>query len=470
MTTVSVILLTIILLLVLLVVRAPIALALGISGAVGLVLLEGTAYATASIVGPTFSNAYSFSLVIVPMFILMGLFAVRANIAEYVFDIAAHLTKRLPGGLGVATVVASAGFAAVSGSSIGTVATMSKLSVSEMRKHGYPASLATSLVAVSGTLGVLIPPSTFLVLYAVMAQVSVAQILVAGILPGLLSAVALIIYIMTFGARKIRESGRLDSDAIAENNDTEAVVRATIKSQQSRSLKELFWRGLFYIVLLFGIIIGGMYSGLFTATEAAAFGALAAVVILIWEQRRSGLRGIVTHIRDALLDTSATTSMVFFILFGSVILSQFFVAARVPTLVRDILIDLGLSPGVMMAILLAFLIPLGMFLESLSLLLLSVPILVPLASEFAVEMMPPGHEGLVLVWLGIVLVKLIEIGLITPPVGMNIFVVAGVTRTPSETVFRGVLPLFIVDLVVTVILFLFPWVSILLPSLIQTTI
>ncbi|RWZ46233.1 TRAP transporter large permease [Labedella phragmitis] len=512
MTVAAVVGLAILVLLVLLAIKMPIALALGVTGALGLMLLKGTGYATDVLGSAPFSTTYSYSLTIVPMFILMGLFAVRARVAEYVFAVANHVVGRAPGGLGVATVMACAGFAAVSGSSIGTAATMSKLSVSQMRSHGYPASTATALVAVSGTLGVMIPPSTFLVLYAIMTNTSVAQVLAAGVLPGLLSAAAYIAYIMTFGARRIGRStdsddlgnavarARLDASAAARleaagrrggaeragdrvrfgegsargaTATVEAVDTRTATSRTTTSttpgassaaasadvtrLRDLHWRGVVYIAILFTIVLGGMYSGVFTSTESAAIGALASVVILIVENRKDGMRVILSQIKGALLDTGSTTSMVFFIVVGSSILSAFFIAARVPEAVTDWVTGLGLAPMLAMALLLACLIPLGMVLESLSILVITVPILYPIAVEF-------GFEP---VWLGIMVVKLIEIGMVTPPVGINAFVVAGATGVKTETVFKGILPLFLVDLAVTAVLFLFPQISLLLPSLVS---
>lgn len=465
MTVSMIILVTVLLLLLLLASRFPIALALGLSGASGLILLKGTGYAGSVLGSVPFSQTYSFGLTIIPMFILMGLFAVRANVAEYVYTIAARAVRRAPGGLGVATVMACAGFAAVSGSSIGTAATMSKLSIAQMRRHGYPSSLAAALVAVAGTLGVMIPPSTFLVLYAIMTSTSVAQMLAAGVIPGLLSATAYIVYIMTFGARKIGRStdpedlGEAVDDAHAEAAQRARSSAGPVDTDALPSWSHLPWQGLVYIAILFGIVLGGMYSGIFTSTESAAIGALAAVVILIFENRRSGLRGILREVRGALQDTAATTAMVFFIIIGSAILSAFFIAARVPQSITEAVTAINLPPTVTMALLLACLIPLGMALESLSILVITVPILYPIAIEY-------GFDG---VWLGILVVKLIEIGMVTPPVGINAFVVAGSAGLRTDTVFRGLLPLFLVELVVVIILFLVPQLSLYLPSLVSPT-
>lgn len=479
MTTIAVIV-TLIALLVLLAIKTPVAIALGVSGAVGLVLLQGFGY-TGNVLGSTpFSDTANYSLTIVPMFILMGMFAVRANMAEQVFAIASRVARRAPGGLGVATVMACAGFSAVSGSSIGTAATMSKLAVGEMRRHGYPAHFASALVAVAGTLGVMIPPSTFLVLYAILTQQSVGQMLAAGIIPGLLSALAYTIYIMSRG-RRLTLSADADLSSVSAHAHRDAVQRRTLREGESASSeantatllapvsadasvgdtpwRQLPWRGAVRVVVLFAIVLGGMYSGFFTSTESAAIGALAGLVMLILENRKKGVKAIFGAFRSALQDTGSTTAMVFMIIVGSGILSTFFIAARVPDSITAAVAGMGLPPMLTMALLLVCLIPLGMVLESLSILVITVPILYPIAMEL-------GFDG---IWLGILIVKLIEIGMVTPPVGINVFVVAGTSGVPSETVFRGVTPLFLVDLAVVAVLFLVPQISLFLPGLVASS-
>lgn len=443
-----VVVITIGLMITLLAIRVPVGFSLGIAGGLGLVLLKGTNYATNTIGASPFSNTATFTLTIIPMFILMGMLAVRANIAENVFTVANHFVRRAPGGLGVATVMACAGFSAVSGSSIGTAATMAKLSVKQMRDNGYPAALATGIVAVAGTLGVMIPPSTFLVLYAVMAGESVAQMLAAGIIPGLLSAAGYITYIMIAGQRQVRRDGPKDLAGGIDTARRELAGKATFR--------QLPWRGVLHIAILFVVVLGGMYTGFFTATESAAIGAFAALIILVVENRRLGLRKIWRQFRQSLLETAETTSMVFFVIVGSAILSTFFVAAGVTQAIARWAGDLPLPPLAVMAVLLLCLIPLGMFLESMSILIITVPLLYPVADEF-------GFSG---VWLGIMIVKLIEIGMVTPPVGILTFVVAGSTGVKPEVVFRGVTPLLGIELLTTTILFLVPALSLVLPSLV----
>ncbi len=453
------------LLLALLAIRMPVAFALGLSGAVGLLLLRDFDFATNMLGAVPFDQSSKFTLTIIPMFILMGMFAVKARIAEQVYAVAAHLFRRLPGGLGVATVMACAGFAAVSGSSIGTAATMSRLSVGEMRKHGYPVPLATASVAVAGTLGVLIPPSVILVLYAIMTGESVAKVLAAGIIPGILSTLVYSGY-MIFAARGVRrpEAADLQAGIAAAAEDASGGFHTSLRAPDAADgtpakvrLRDLPIRGLVRVVLLFLIVLGGMYSGIFTATESAAIGALAAGVMLVAEMYKEGWRATLRAMVDALKETAGTTSMVFAIVVGSTLLSVFFVAARVPQLLTQAVLDAGLNPYLTMGVMLATLIPLGMALESLSILVITVPLLYPVATAL-------GFDG---IWLAILVVKLIEIGMVTPPVGINCFVVAGTSGVKVATIFKGVLPFVLLDLAVTALLFAVPQVTLWLPSLIQ---
>lgn len=456
MTVGAVIAIVLILMLVLLLLRVPVAVSLGLSGALGLVALRGINHTTLELGAVPFSETATFSLTIIPMFILMGMFAVRANVADYVFRIADRVLGRFPGGLGIATVAASAGFSAVSGSSIGTAATMARLSVAEMRAAGYPASMATALVAVAGTLGSMIPPSTFLVLYAILAQVSVAEMLAAGIVPGILSALAYAAWIM-FAGWRMKQQGQTVTDADSVEDALGQATKINAAQREKTPLGQLPWRGLVYIGVLFAIVLGGMYSGIFTATESAAFGAIAAVIILLFELRKEGPKGIWAGITNALQNTASTTAMVFFIVIGSAILSSFFIAARVPNMITEAVLSWNVSPTIAMLVLLLSLIPLGMVLESLSLLMISVPLLLPVAVEF-------GFDP---IWLGILLVKFIEIGMVTPPVGINAFVVSGTTGIPSETVFKGIMPFFVIDLVLIAVFFFVPDLILYLPSLVQ---
>ncbi|WHS28899.1 TRAP transporter large permease subunit [Auritidibacter ignavus] len=280
--------------------------------------------------------------------------------------------------------------------------------------------------------------------------------LAAGIVPGALSALAYAIWI-GFAGWQLRRRGQVVADA---DNVQDALSQAKAIQAENRRhapLSSLPWRGLGYILLLFAIVLGGMYSGIFTATESAAFGAIAAVLILIWELRKQGAKGIWQGIKGALESTAGTTAMVFFIIIGSGILSAFFVSAGVPGMVTDAVSSWNLSPIWIMLILLLCLVPMGMVLESLSLLMISVPLILPVALEF-------GFDP---IWLGILIVKFIEIGMVTPPVGINAFVVSGATGVKSETVFRGIIPFFVIDMILILIFFFTPDLILFLPGLVQ---
>lgn len=468
------VLMVVALLLVLLATRMPAAFALGLAGAVGLLLLRDFNYTTNMLSGIPFDQTASFTLTVIPMFILMGMFAMRAKIAEQVFALAAKAFHKLPGGLGVATVMACAGFGAVSGSSIGTTATMSKLAVGEMRKHGYPASLAAASVAVAGTIGVMIPPSIILVMYSIMASQSVAKMFAAGIIPGVISALSYAIFMMFAGGRawkkntaqSIDSATTLDSALDSASEKSSASVATGSAPQSTRSataatdpsvrLRDLPKRGLVYVTILFGVVLGGIYSGVVTPTESASIGAIAALIMLLIESVRYGLKYTLNSIAASLKDTASTTAMVFAIIVGSAILSVFFVAAGVPQMLTSGIVDAGLNPHLTLAILLLALIPLGMALESLSILVITVPLLAPVAAEL----------GFDLIWVGILMVKMIEIGMVTPPVGISCFVVAGTSGVKPTQVFRGVLPFVLLDLAVVAILFAFPALTLWLPSLV----
>jgi len=483
------------LLLVLLAFRFPIGFALAISGSIGIMMMRSPNAAVTTMVSETFGNAYSFTLTIIPMFMLMGLFMVRARVAEYSLELAAFFFRRLPGGLGVATIIAAAGFSAVSGSSIAKVATMTKLAVPEMRRYGYPAHLATGLVVVAGTVGILIPPSTFVVLYSVISDTSITPMLVAGIVPVALSFVAYIVYIMTFGARQIGKSTRTEDlnfqkaleamqteiravahkEGNTRKTDTGSLTTSIGLASKTRTWRNLPWRGLVYLVIIVAIVMGGIFSGLYTPTESAAFGALASVVILFAERWRLGPKGLALQVRDSLLDTAATTSMIFFIVFGGIIFSVFFSVSGVTQGVQNTVEGWGLEPHLVIAFLLFLHIPLGMFLEEMSLLYIYVPIILPIGLSFATTFFPnaptsSGAEQLMSIWLGVMIIKLTELGMVMPPLGINSFVSANVAKVKPATVFLGTFPFLIVDVVVLIILFIFPELSLWLPAAVSTSV
>src|SRR5699024_10641232 len=275
-------------------------------------------------------------------------------------------------------------------------------------------------------------------------QQSVGEMLAAGIVPGVVSAIAYALWIM-FAGWRLQRQGHIVTDADSVHDALDQAAEIATEQKHHTPLAKLPWRGLIYVAILFTIVLGGMYSGIFTATESAAFGAIAAVIILLIELRKEGAKGIWQGITGALESTASPTAM------------AFFVAARVPNMITNAVLGWNMSPTLVMLILLLSLVPLGMVLESLSLLVISVPLLLPVALEF-------GFDP---IWLGILIVKFIEIGMVTPPVGINAFVVAGTTGIRSETVFRGIMPFFLIDLVLIAIFFFIPDIILYLPSLVQ---
>lgn len=430
----------------LLVCEVPIGYCLGLSGALGVVLNRGFEVGSATLAGAAFESVASYSLTIVPMYILVGMFALYGRIAEHVFVVADRILGTVRGGLGIATVAACAGFAAVTGSSVATAATVGRLSINEMRKRGYPGGVAAGIVASGGTLGILIPPSIILALYGVLTGESIEFLLTAGIVPGLISAAVFSGYIF------LRNPARAGSQppTAAEQPDT---------TSPRAPLRRLPWRGLFRIAALFAIVMGGVYSGWFTVTESGALGAFFALGMMAVELRREGLARLTKGIRDALKETAATTSMSFFLLIGSSVFTFFLVSAGIPTAFTRWVVDLDVPPKLIVLLLLVAMIPLGMALDSLSILIIVVPLAHPIIDAM-------GFHG---VWFAILFVKMIELGQITPPVGINVFIASGVSGVQPEQVFKGIVPFAFLDMLIMLLLFVFPDLVLWFPSLVLGT-
>ncbi|WP_101589566.1 TRAP transporter large permease [Brevibacterium jeotgali] len=469
-------------LLLLLTIETPVAYALAVAGAFGLFLLHDWQYVGTVLGSAPFDETFVFTLTVIPTFIMIGVFAVHGGIASQVYKISNHLFRKVPGGLGAATVMACAGFAAVTGSSVATSATMARLSIGEMTRYGYPKSFSSGLVAISGTLGVMIPPSVILVFYSVMTGESTAAMLAAGVIPGLLSAIAYMTYVFFVAKRlnlgasntgppdavaataagvrgasvRLSESGGSEADLV---ESLVAIDEKEIREAQAPTerLRDLPWRGLIKILIIAAIVFGGIYSGIFTATESGAIGAIAAFLMMLLEARSQGFGEIWKNVRSGLLETASTTSMIFSIIVGSSVLSAFLITSRAPNMLADYVSELDIPPYVILLIFLAILVPMGMGLESISILVIAMPLMYPVVMDL-------GYDG---VWFGILVVKLIEVGLVSPPVGLSCYVVSGTAGVRVETVFKGVLPFLLVDVVIIAILFAFPEITLWLPNLIQ---
>ncbi|WP_339948117.1 TRAP transporter large permease subunit [uncultured Albimonas sp.] len=420
------------LLLLLMALRVPIAIALGAVSLGGLMLVRGTS-ATLSIFGDMpMEFGASWALSAVPMFIFMGSIAFHTGLTNGLFEAARLWLSRLPGGLAVATNFASAGFAAASGSSLATCAAMGRLAIPQMLKHGYDPALASGAVAAAGTLGALIPPSIMFVLYGWYTETSIGALLLAGIIPGILTAVIYSVFVV---ARSMWKP------------ETAPPIREEVSwSDRFASLLEI-WP---LPILVMGVV-GSIYAGVATATEAAALGAIFALVI-------AAARGAlsVEAFRRSVVETLVSTSSIFFVAIGAMLLTRFFAFAGVPRFLSQQVGGLGLDPLTLILGLSVIYLVLGCFLDGLGVMLLTLPVLYPLMKQANIDP----------IWAGVIIVKYLEIGMITPPVGLNVYVVKGVVgdRIPLTTIFRGVGLFLLAEVVIMTLLIGFPILSTFLPN------
>lgn len=448
-------------------VRVPVAIALAASGLLGVILLETSASPSAIVQTTPFSTTARFSWTVVPMFILMGAFATASGLVSSLFRIANQMFKRIPGGIGLAAVAACAGFAAVSGSSVATAASIGPIAGKEMHRAGYRASFAAGLVASAGTLGVLIPPSIILVIYGITTGESIGMLLLAGIVPGVISALVIGAFVVALRITRPRavmteeylraqlkgvayvpssSSVRTARDGIDDLPAEAAVVASAADGPQ---IQHTAFGATLRLVVLFTLVMGGIYGGIVTATEAAALGALGAFIIALVDLAPYGPRAAWDMVRAASREAAATTGMLFLIVVGASIFTYFFVLAGVPGTVSSWVLGFDLAPMAVVAVILLIMIPLGMFLEPTSIILIVVPLAYPIV------VMELGFSG---IWFGILVVKMIEIGLITPPIGLNVFVVSGVMKglVTTTQAFKGVTWFVIVDLALVTLFFSFP--------------
>jgi C4-dicarboxylate transporter, DctM subunit len=464
----------------LLAMRVPVAFSLLATGTLGLILLDGFGVAANAIARLPYSVASQYTYLVIPMFVAMGVFAQHSNVAEQLFLVSARLLKRVPGGLALAALAACAGFAAVSGSSVATVLSVGRLSITEMRRHGYSIELAAGVVGAAGTLGALIPPSIVLVIFGVLTGVSIGQLLIAGIVPGILSALiygAAIIWrchrhpeltraeVPSELAAALAEGPGEQTEAAAPQADTDAGDDRTSDDAASGAVQAVGpgiappkggggLEGFIKIAVLVAIVVGGIYSGQFTVIESSAMAAFAALLILVYHLARHGKGRRVSVLRTSMVESVSLTSMVFLLLLGGSMLTAFMVSAGVPGTFTRWAVDLPVSPTLVIIVLLLAFIPLGMFLDPLSLMLVGVPLAYPVVSAL-------GFDG---VWFGILVVKCIEIGLITPPLGLNAYVVAGVSKEITvDRAFRGILWFLPLDIATTALIFTFPEIVLWLP-------
>ena len=416
-------------------VRIPIALAMGIVGIVGYAYMRDwnwmVAFATAQT--KIYETGRNYTLSVVPLFILMGSFVTRAGMSQELFRAAYAFIGHLRGGLAMATVMACAGFGAICGSSIATAATMAKVAYPSMKKLGYSDALSTGAIAAGGTLGILIPPSTILVIYGIITETNIGKLFAAGILPGILATVLLCLAV-----------------AWSTWRDPAAGPRGERASWSER------WtalRGVWAVVALFALVMGGIYAGAFTATEGAAMGAFGAMIFAL-------SRGVLTwkSLYASLVESARTTSMLFMILIGALMFAEFVNITSMPSDLTGFVSRFQLHPIVVVIAIMVIYIILGTAMEELSMILLTLPVFFPIIVKL-------GFDP---IWFGVLIVVVVEIGLISPPVGMNLFVLSTlIPEVPTRTVFRGVMPFVAVDVIRLAILVAFPAISLYLPSLMK---
>lgn len=435
--------------------EVPVGIALVLGGTVGVVLMEGTFVAEDVLGAVPYSSSASYSLFAIPMFVFLGALIANSGISGHIFAASATLLRRIPGGIGATAVVATTAMSGISGSSAADVATMGRICVSEMRKVGYPPARAAAIVAAAGAFAALIPPAIGLVVYAVVAGESVGKMLLAGIVPGLLSAFALIVFLVY---RAVREGQTAPaSSALVGVGGGGGGGVATLEPDEESELGDRRQRvvGVLMAGVLFVVVMGGIYTGWVTATEAGAVGAFVAVLLTALA-RRSRPMPLIPTLTKSISETVHTTAMIFLLLLGGTLVAYLMVITNLPARLSEWVIGLPVPPLVVVAGFLVVLLPLGMFLDGLSIMLLTIPIVAPVIDSL-------GYDG---IWFGILFMKMMEIGLITPPVGINCYIVSGIVEDVEvESVFRQVLPFVALDLCVTAFLFAVPAVTLWLPNL-----
>jgi tripartite ATP-independent transporter DctM subunit len=423
----------VVVLLLLLALRVPIGFSLGSVSVIGIWVLRGPNAAMGAIATAPYDFIAGWSMSAVPMFILMGTVAYHSGLTNSLYRATRLWLSRLPGGLAVASTAACALFAAASGSSVATASAMGQITIPEMLRYKYDKGLATGCVAAAGTLGSLIPPSILMIVYAIFAEVSIGKMLIAGILPGILSAIVFATMIVV----RCKLNPRLAPPI------TEPISWA----QRLEVLKSV-WP---LPVLVLGVL-GGIYSGVFTPTEAGAGGAFIALLIAAVQRRLTW-----QVFKVSVLDSLKATSTIFFIAIGAILLTRFMTFSGIPGLMKGLMSDYALDPTMLIILTSIIYIILGMFLDSLGLMLLTMPVILPLFEA--------AHADLI--WFGVLIIKYLEIGLITPPVGLNVYVIKSVVgdQIKLETIFRGVLWFVVADIFTLSMLIIFPVISLYLPSL-----
>ena len=417
----------------LLLLRTPIAVATGMVGIGGLAVYQGIGPALSQVGIIATETVLTYEFAVIPLFILMGAIISRSGIAEELYRACHALIGHRRGGLAIATVVACGGFGAVCGSSFATAATMSRVAFPPMKRYGYSDALASGSIAAGGTLGILIPPSIALVFYGILTETDIGQLFIAGLLPGV---IGILLY-----------AGAVIAVTLVDRDAGPAADRLPLAARL-RALRDVWATG-----LLFMIVMGGIYGGLFSPTESAGIGAIGALLITAARGRASW-----SMLREALADATTTTVALIAILIGAFLFANLINVANVPQALVTWIESLDLAPLAVILAIIAIYLVLGCVLESISMMLLTVPVFYPLVESL-------GYD---LVWFGILVVVVTEISLITPPIGLNVFVLQAVLpQVRIAAVFRGVMPFIAADVVRLLLILFVPWLSLALPQLMR---
>ncbi|MEO8524417.1 MAG: TRAP transporter permease [Caldimonas sp.] len=415
---------------VLMMLRVPVGMAMGLVGVTGYSFIVGPGPALKLVGQTSLRTVTDYTFGVIPMFMLMGAFVSVSGLSKEMFKAADAFLGQLRGGLGIATVVACGGFAAICGSSVATAATFSTVAYPEMRRFGYPQSFSTGVIAAGGTLGAMLPPSTVLAVYAILTQQDIGKLFMAGVLPGLL---AIAMYVLTIALIVRIRPNFLPSGTAKTWRERVAALR-------------LVWAPL----LLFVFVIGGLYGGFFTPTEAGGVGASGAFILGVLRKKLNR-----ANTREALLQATRTAAAVFTVLIGALLFGYFLTITQTPQKLTEFLTALGVGRyGVLALIMLMYLV-LGCLMDAMAMIILTVPIIFPVVTAL-------GFDP---IWFGVIIVMTVELGLIHPPVGMNVFVIKSVVKDVSfTTIFKGVLPFVATDIVRLIILIAFPMIALWLPQ------
>jgi C4-dicarboxylate transporter DctM subunit len=376
-----------------------------------------------------YSNIAFYPITVIPLFILMGAVVSNTGVAADLYKTAYTWIGRLRGGLAMSTVVACAGFAAICGSSAATAATMGKVALPEMKKYNYDDKLASGAVAAGGTMGILIPPSMGFILYGILCEVNIGKLFMAGIIPGILEAAFYMATIWIMCKWK--------------PNMGPPAAGTTFKA------KIISLKGTWAMLALFILVMGGIYRGIFTPTEAGSIGAFGAIIISFIDRKLTW-----TTLRGSVVETAQTTAMIVFMIVGAFMLMRFLAISQLPLAIGDFVAELPVGPiWILIAIIVMYII-LGCFLDIYAAIILTVPIIYPVVLAM----------GFDVVWFGVIMVRVMEMGLITPPMGMNVFILASVTDVPIGTIFRGIIPFVIADVAHVALLVAIPSLSLFLPN------